>query len=137
MPDRIPNPALTFPQRMKVRLTSPVLWFGVAATILAAAFLILAINLTDSIENKRAEDTCRSRLAGEVSQGMGEVSLAVGAVSEAVGDGLSALRRDDDAAAAKAATDFVAAKEQLAEAQVHLNDALAAREMSEETCDQR
>lgn len=123
MPDRIPNPALTFRQRIAIRLTSATFWFGLAAAGMAAAFIILAVNLTDAVENKRAEDTCRSRIAGDVTQAQGEVTLAVG-------DGLAALEADDPVARAEARVEY-------AEAAAHLDRALEARERSEETCDQR
>lgn len=123
MPDRIPNPDLTFSQRLRIRATSPTLWFGIAATIMAGAFLTLALNLTSSIEDKRAEDTCRSRIAGAVTAAQGEVTLAVG-------DALAALEADDEPARAEAREAYAAAK-------AHLTDSLAARERSEETCDQR
>lgn len=116
----MPDPHLPFRQRVTLRLLSPALWFGLAALLMAVAFLVVAVGLVGRFDDKRAEDTCRSRIAGEVTQAQGEVTLAVG-------DGLAALDLGDPAARAQARADY-------GRAETHLATALEARERSEETC---
>jgi hypothetical protein len=120
MPDRIPIPDLTFRQRVTLRALDRVLWMAVAATLMGVAFIILAVGLVNAQNDKAAVDTCRSRIAGEVSQAQADVSVAVG-------DGLRALRNQDVTAAAKADRDYVAAKARLGAAKER-------RERSEEIC---
>lgn len=116
---------MTEPARL--RLLDWRLWAALAAVLLLVAVVVASLAASDASADDRVEVArlrleldCRSRIAGEVTQAQGEVTVAVGA-------GLAALSAEDEAALATAVEHYEVAS-------ARLEEALAARESSEDTC---